>query len=153
RREFIQSVALAAAVSVEAEAQSSAESPIAEFTLNNVSWKVYEDLSTRDGAIRFVPAHGSARSLAKSVEAAFAEADPPYLGLALSEIGTSGRDLLADRLLEHGDPDPEQVRLAAPPLGSARPNPQGGFSSGNQGRWNAIVGTKECSDTMPVFPG
>jgi hypothetical protein len=153
RREFIQSVALAAAVSMEAEAQSSAESPIAEFTLNNVSWKVYEDLSTRDGAIRFVPAHGSARTLAKSAEAAFAEANPPYLGLALSEIGTSGRDLLADKLLEHGDPDPEQVRLAAPPLGSARPNPQGGFSSGSQGRWNAIVGTKECSDTMPVFPG
>jgi hypothetical protein len=152
RREFIQNVALAAAVTVEADPQT-APTPVAEFTRDGIAWKVYEDLTTREGSIRFVPPHGPERVLTKSAEAAFAEANPPYLGLALSDIGTSGRDLLADKLLEHGDPDPEQVRLAAPPLGSARPNGQAGFSTGNLGRWNAIVGTKECSDTMPVFPG
>ncbi|HEV2690280.1 MAG TPA: hypothetical protein VGV35_17100, partial [Bryobacteraceae bacterium] len=66
----------------------------------------------------------------------------------LNEIGMAGADLLADRLLQNGDPDPELVKAAAPPLGSSTPATPGGRVS-----WNAIVGTKECSDTMPVFPG
>ena len=36
------------------------------------------------------------------VEAAFAEATPPYLGLSMNDIGMAGADLLADRLLQHG---------------------------------------------------
>ncbi len=31
-------------------------------------------------------------------------ADPPYLGLNLKDIGMSGADLLADRVLQNGDP-------------------------------------------------
>ena len=61
RREFIQSVALAAAVTVEAEAQTG--TPIAEFTRDGVDWKVYEDLSTRDGALTFVPVRGTQRAV------------------------------------------------------------------------------------------
>jgi hypothetical protein len=68
--------------------------------------------------------------------------------LKVEDIGTSPRDLLADKLLEHGDPDPNQVRDAAPPLGSGQRNaPPGARLS-----WNTFVGTKECFDTMPVFP-
>ena len=51
-------------------------------------------------------------------------------------------------LLEKGDPDPEQVRAAAPPLGSAVPSNRPGFRP----PWNTFVGTKECFDTMLVFP-
>ncbi len=119
---------------------------VCEFNLNSIAWKVYEDLRTREGAITFVSSQG-ARALSKSAEASFAEATTPYLGHSLKDIGMANADLLADRLLEHGgDPDPEQVKSAAPPLGSVQ-------STGPSWRlpWDTFVGTKECFDTMPVF--
>ena len=119
---------------------------ICEFKLNDDSWNVYEDLRTRDGVITFVSSAG-ARVFTKTAEASFAEERTPYLALSLKEIGMSPRDLLADRLLDGGnDPDPEQVKSAAPPLGSVQ-------STGPSWRlpWDTFVGTKECSDTMPVF--
>jgi hypothetical protein len=119
---------------------------LCQFNSGGATWKVYEDLRTRDGSITFVSSAGTARVLAKSAEATFAEADPPYLGLALKDIGTSPRDLLADKLLANGDPDPEQVKNAAPPLESAVHGREGWRLP-----WNTFVGTKECSDTMPVF--
>src|SRR5215469_8906389 len=83
------------------------------------TWKVYEDLRVRDGAIVFLSGKSTGLVLSKSAEAAFADSNPPYLGLNIRDIGLSGPDLLADRLLKNGDPDPEEVRSAAPPLGSA----------------------------------
>ncbi len=121
---------------------------ISEFKIDATIWKVYEDLRTREGVITFVSAKGEARVLRKSAEASFAEADPAYLGLDLKDIGTTGADLLAERLLANGgDPDPVKVRSAAPPLGSSSPE-----RSGWRLPWDTIVGTKECFDTMPVFP-
>lgn len=123
---------------------------LARFALGNATWKAYEDLRTRDGVITFISSQGGAIVLRKTAEATFPEADPPYLGLSLDEIGLAGEDLLADKLLEGGgDPDPERVKAAAPPLGSAHDD------SERWGRlpWNTFVGTKECFDTMPVFPG
>ncbi len=118
------------------------------FKQGTQTWTVYEDLRTRDGAISFVSSAGNGRVLTRNAEATFADADPPYLGLNIKDIGMSGPDLLADRLLQHGgDPDPEQVRAAAPPMGSARDNRPGARPS-----WNTFVGTRECSDTMPVYP-
>ncbi|HTS12667.1 MAG TPA: hypothetical protein VMH00_11155 [Candidatus Limnocylindrales bacterium] len=121
---------------------------LCEFKLNGTTWKAYDDLRTRDGSITFVSSAGTARVLPKTAEATFAEADTPYLGLSLAEIGTSGPDLLADKLLAHGDPNPEQVKAAAPPLESAVRGREGWRLP-----WNTFVGTKECSDTMPVFYG
>jgi len=120
---------------------------LAEFKLGSANWKAYEDLRTRDGVITFLSSQGGARVMPKSAEATFAEANPPYLGLSLDDIGLAGEDLLANKLLEGGnDPDPERVKSAAPPLGSGQ----------NEERWrlpwNTFVGTKECFDTMPVFP-
>ena len=66
----------------------------------------------------------------------------PYLGLTLKEIGLSSPDLLADRLLRDGDPDPEKVKSAAPPMASAEKNPR---------RWTTFVGTKEAYDVTPVY--
>jgi hypothetical protein len=120
---------------------------LTEFLWNSVTWKVYEDLRTRDGVITFLSSRAGARILPKSAEATFAEASPPYLGLSLDDIGLSDADLLADRLLEGGgDPDPQRVKSAVPPLGSAHREEQWRLP------WNTFVGTKECSDTMPVFP-
>ncbi len=128
---------------------------VSQFTLNATPWKVYEDLRTRDGDILFISARGERRSLRKSAEASFAEAEPPHLGLSMDDIGLSGPDLLADKLLAGGDdPDPAQVKAAAPPHGAPPPRPANQPPPQFQPRapWDAFVGTKECSDTMPVFP-
>jgi hypothetical protein len=150
----------AAAAAVEAiEALEPDPDPQPEVEVNGFTlisefdaWKVYEDLRTRDGDIVFVSSRGQKHVLPKSVEACFAEADPAHLGLTMEQIGASGADLLADKLLEKGgDPDPEMVRSAAPPMGSAAPAARGGGGGGRL-PWNTFVGTKECFDTMPVFP-
>lgn len=119
---------------------------VCAFTHDSTHWKVYEDLRTREGAITFVSPSGSL-ILTKSAEAAFDEAGTPYLGLDLKDIGMVEADLLADKLLQSGDdPDPEQVKLAAPPLDSVKhPGPSWRLP------WDTFVGTKECFDTMPVF--
>ena len=121
---------------------------LCQFEFGGTAWKAYEDLRARDGVITFVSANGKARVLPKTAEATFAEADPPYLGLALKDIGTSPHDLLAEKLLANGEPDPEEVKKAAPPQQSVF-NRRGGWRL----PWNTFVGTKECSDTMPVFYG
>jgi hypothetical protein len=121
---------------------------VSQFRAGPTMWKVYEDLRTRDGSFVFKSSQGTAKLLTKSAEAAFDEATTPSLGLKLDEIGTTARDLLADKLLENGDPDPEMVKLAAPPQGSARE----GNNPLHRYRWDAFVGTKECFDTMPVYP-
>ncbi len=121
-----------------------------EFTKDGTSWKVYEDLRTRDGVITFVSSKDRARVLTKSAEAAFAETDTPYLGMKLEDIGMADRDLLAERLLEKGDPDPEMVKAAVPPQGSARPRDR--RQTWNRRSWDTFVGTKECNDNMMVSP-
>ncbi len=121
---------------------------VCEFKLDSITWKAFEDLRTRDGSITFLASDGDSRILPKSAEATFAEADPPYLGLSLKDIGMSGPDLLAQKLLQNGDPDPELVKSAAPPLGSSTGNRPVFFRL----PWNTFVGTKECFDTMPVYP-
>jgi len=118
---------------------------LCSFQKNSTTWKVYEDLRVRNGAIAFISTEGNGRVLTKSAEASFPDANPPYLGLNISDIGMSGPDLLADRLLKNGDPDPEQVRAAAPPLGSSTHREPWERS------WETIVGTRECMDTMPVY--
>ena len=121
---------------------------VCEFKIGPTSWKVYEDLRTREGPLTFVSSQGTSRVLTKSAEATFAEASPPWLGLSLKHIGMTGRDLLADRLLQNGDPDPEMVKSAAPPQGSGT----GENHAFQRYHWDTFVGTKECFDTMPVYP-
>ena len=170
RREFIQSVGASAAfarwtsrmglTSGESAMQCSPGTPpnieghtlLSEFSLNGAHWKVYEDLRNRDGSITFMSSKG-ARILAKSAEAAFADSEPAHLGLSMDEIGLSGADLLADKLLAAGDdPDPEMVKKAAPPQGSAPPPGPPGAPAPPRARWDTFVGTKQAYDTQPVYP-
>ena len=167
RREFFQSLALtaAAAQALPLEAAQSETPDIAthtlqcEFQYNKTAWKVYEDLTKRDGSITFVPAHGAARELGKRLEAVFSQTAAPFLGLSQQEIAESLPDLLADKLLAGGgDPDEIQVRDAAPLIGSPvapNTNGRGGNAEGGGGTssWNTFVGTKECFDTAPVYAG
>src|SRR5437899_7427409 len=114
---------------------------VSEFNSQSASWKVYEDLRTREGALIFVSSSGETLSLGKSAEASMAEGTP-YLGLALRDIVTASSELLADRLLQNGYPDPEPVRTAAPSLASAEKNPR---------MWTTFVGTKEAYDVTPLY--
>jgi len=114
---------------------------LTEFKTEAEDWKVYEDLRTRDGALVFISSAGGARSLSKSGEASMPEGSA-YLGLTVKEIGLSSADLLADRLVQSGDPDLEAVRSAAPPMASAEKDPRS---------WTTFVGTKEAYDVTPVY--
>jgi len=114
---------------------------VSRFPDRGGNWKVYEDLRTRDGDLVFASSSGQKIRLGKSAEASTSEG-MPYLGLALKEIGTTSADLLANRLLQNGDPDPELVRTAAPPMASADKNPR---------LWTTFVGTKEAYDVTPVY--
>jgi len=114
---------------------------VAEFKSVEDLWKVHEDLRTREGPLVFISSSGNARVLSKRAEASMPEGTP-YLGLALKEISLSAPDLLADRLLQDGDPDPEKVKSAAPPMASAEKNPR---------VWTTFVGTKEAYDVTPVY--
>ncbi len=132
RREFLQSLAVTAAcaetfsgtlVGAPTKTVQSVPLPdlqgntlICEFKLNTDSWKVYEDLRTRDGDITFVSAAGASRRMVKSAEASFQGPTEPYVGLRLNEIGLAGADLLADRLLAGGD-DPDHGSVDARPRG------------------------------------
>lgn len=148
-----------AAENLATEATDTVESPsrtldieghtqVCEFKIGSIDWKVFEDLRARDGAITFLSSDGRSRALPKTAEAVFDEAPIPYLGLNLKDIGMSGRDLLADKLLEGGDPDPRLVKSAVPPMASAMGRRPFRFRL----PWNTFVGTKECFDTMPVYP-
>lgn len=135
-------------ISASAAPDVSGYTQLCEFTMDSANWKVFEDLRTRDGNITFIGSNSRSKVLSKSAEATFAEADPPYLGLALKDIGMSPRDLLAEKLLENGDPNLDLVKSAAPPMGSATGQRRLFFRL----PWNTFVGTKECFDTMPVYP-
>jgi hypothetical protein len=129
---------------------------VSEFKLDNASWKVYEDLRTRDGVLTFISSRGEAKVLGKRAEATFAEAEPSHLGLSMNDIGLADKDLLADRLLAGGDdPDPEKVKAAAPPQGSATPTTATGAPANTnpRTRWTTFVGTVEAYDVAPVYYG
>ncbi|HSY34645.1 MAG TPA: hypothetical protein VK814_02730 [Acidobacteriaceae bacterium] len=122
---------------------------LSAFTRDELMWTVYEDLRKRDGVLTFVCSNGTARVLRKTAEPTFADDGPQHLGLDLKDIGMADADLLADKLLAHGDPREEEVRRAAPPMNADHSDEHDrNFRPG----WNTFVGTRECSDTMPVFP-
>jgi hypothetical protein len=58
---------------------------LCRFIRGSETWKVYEDLRTREGSIDFVSVSGAGRVLTRNAEATFAEANPPYLGLSISD--------------------------------------------------------------------
>lgn len=165
RRDFLKTSALGAAVATTAgRAIPGTDTPIelaplaadalkghsriASFTLEGKRWTVWDDLRAGDGAMTLATDDG-AITLAKRTEPAYATADPPYLGLKLRDIAQADADLLADKLLAHGDdPDEEAVRQAAPPCASDFDPHDLGSRMG----WTALIGTVQSGDTMPIFP-
>ncbi|ESQ88833.1 twin-arginine translocation signal domain-containing protein [Asticcacaulis benevestitus] len=131
-------------VSAAKDATITGHAKLAEFD----GWTVYEDQMRRDGAITFVKGD-QALVVSKRPEACFDDIEPKWLGLALKDICLADADLLADKLLKGGgDPDPEEVRRAAPPAGW-------NFKAdelGTRMAWTNFVGTRQQGDTMPVFP-
>jgi hypothetical protein len=123
---------------------------LCQFPRGKETLTVYEDLTTRDGVLTFVSSDGTARVLRKTAEATFADDGPQHLGLDIKDIGMSGPDLLADKLLAHGDPNEDEVRRAAPPMNST--HREAAADPNYRPTWNTFVGTRECSDTMPIYP-
>jgi hypothetical protein len=120
--------------------------PLGSFKQAARDWQVFEDLSHPDGELILV--NGDiACVLSKRTEACFAADGAPYFGMKLADIALAEADLLADRLLAHGEPDEAQVRVAAPPVASQL-HPEDYY-----GRlpWTTFVGTRQCADTMPVY--
>lgn len=164
RRLFLQiaGVGTASAVALPAAAQGQSAAPrqfasdsattgfvrVARFDDGGTGWTVWEDRRSPEGAIRFVSATGEAITLTKRLEAAYADDGPAYLGMDLATIAMADADLLAEALLAKGDPDPEQVRRAAPPLASALKMDE----FGTRMPWTGFVGTRQAGDTMPIFP-
>src|ERR1035437_2879826 len=158
RRRFLQNLAATSAAMELASAEPAPQTAepantgghtlLCEFQFESAAWNFYEALRTRDGAIPFVSSRGGKRVLAKPVEPTFAGTEKPYLGLTMQDIGLSGPDLLADKLLEGGgDPDEERVRTAAPPLGSGAGQGQGPGGGAGRLPGNTFVGTKDTLDT------
>jgi hypothetical protein len=163
RRDFLQSTVVGAAFATQASAGGKAViaprldplpadvlagcTRMASIEVDGTHYAVWEDLRDPDGDILYV-AHGGALRLAKRTEAMTAGKTAPYCGLTLRDVALADADLLADRLLVgRGDPDPEQVREAAPPSGS-------NFDATKLGArlaWTSFVGTRQADDTMPVF--
>src|SRR6185437_3957689 len=120
---------------------------VARFDDDTQAWEVLEDFSHPDGDLILVNGGDLACVLRKRTEATYDEAKTAYLGMKLADIALAGADLLADRLLQHSEPDEQQVRLAAPPV-AAQLDPENYY-----GRlpWTTFVGTRQCADTMPVY--
>ncbi len=112
-----------------------------------VRWTVYEDLRHPDGDLTLLGPDG-ALVLGKRTEPVYPAAQAPYFGMALAEVAMAEADLLADRLLRDGDPRQDEVRDVAPPPASQLD------AKDYNGRlpWTTFVGTRECADTMPVYP-
>ncbi len=122
-------------------------SKLCDFDDKGKKWAVYENLNAQDGALVF--SHGKeAVVLAKRVEATFASDTQPYLGMPLAKVAMSDADLLADQLLAKGEPDEQQVKTAAPPVAS-KLNAE---DYGGRLPWISFVGTRQCDDTMMVYP-
>jgi hypothetical protein len=89
---------------------------MAEFPLGSASWKVLEDLETRDGPLVFVSSQGRQHVFTKTAEA-LAATGTPYFGLDLEQVTNHLPDVLAEHILANGgDPDPEEVKSAIPPI-------------------------------------
>lgn len=116
------------------------------FGFDDGDWSVHEDLRDHDGAITLQGPHGGC-VLGKRTEACDAAGQPPYLGMTLAQVALADADLLADRLLRHGEPDELAVRDAAPPVAS-KLDPENYY-----GRlpWTTFVGTRQCADTAAVY--
>lgn len=119
----------------------------ARLTQQGLGIRVLEDLSAPDGALAFVMTDGRALVLGKRLEPVAGRDVAPYLGLDLETVALSGADLLAERLLSSGDdPDPDQVRDAAP-LPASRFKVE---EIGPRLPWTFFLGARQRADTMPV---
>ncbi len=89
------------------EADVAGHTLMCTFTRKGETWKVYEDLRTRDGNITFISAQGLARVLTRNAEETFAAEGPQHLGLDIKDIGMSGPGLAGRQTASAWRPDRE----------------------------------------------
>ncbi|KAJ0287346.1 hypothetical protein COL940_002557 [Colletotrichum noveboracense] len=109
------------------------------FTLDGMSWTVYEDLSEPGGDIVLVPETGLTKRFATRLEATKTRADstvPLFMGTNPAEVNQAPNDLIADALLKDGEPSEAAVRDVLP-----FPNIAG---------WDTFLGNVQANDTLTV---
>ncbi|KAE9574236.1 hypothetical protein CGMCC3_g9675 [Colletotrichum fructicola] len=109
------------------------------FTLDGMSWTVYEDLSEPGGDIVMVPETGLTKRFATRLEATKTRVDPTvplFMGMNPADVNQAPNDLLADALLKDGEPDEAAVRDVLP-----FPNIAG---------WDTFLGNVQANDTLTV---
>ncbi|KAI8269021.1 hypothetical protein K4K56_004060 [Colletotrichum sp. SAR 10_98] len=109
------------------------------FTLDGMSWTVYEDLSEPGGEIVLVPETGLTKRFATRLEATKTRANstvPLFMGMNPAEVNQAPQDLLANALLKDGEPDEAAVRDVLP-----FPNIAG---------WDTFLGNVQANDTLTV---
>jgi len=118
---------------------------LCQFQHHGQAWAVHEDLRTGQGALVLASSDG-VLELSKYTERVGGHDAPLYAGLGLSEVAMAEADLLADHLLDDGDPDEIAVRdIAPPPASRIRPDAP-------RPPWTTFVGTAHQDETMPIFP-
>ncbi|KAH0422510.1 secreted protein [Colletotrichum camelliae] len=109
------------------------------FTLNGMSWTVYEDLSEPGGDIVLVPETGLTKRFATRLEATKTRVNPAvplFMDMDPADVNQAPHDLLADALLKDGEPDEAAVRDVLP-----FPNIAG---------WDTFLGNVQANDTLTV---
>lgn len=111
------------------------------FNYNSELWTVFENLSHPGGAMVFQSESGKSRYFNNYLEARTDKANvnrtvEMYLGLNSSVINLALNDILAERLLEKGEPVEHHVRDAVPI--------QYGVN------WDTFVGNVQANDTMRI---
>ncbi|KAK2728145.1 secreted protein [Colletotrichum kahawae] len=109
------------------------------FTLDGMSWTVYEDLSEPGGDIILVPETGLTKRFATRLEATKTRINPAvplFMDMDPADFNQAPDDLLADVLLKDGEPDEAAVRDVLP-----FPNIAG---------WDTFLGNVQANDTLTV---
>lgn len=118
-------------------------------TLDHEVWDFQDDLSIPNGSVTLTSPKGEQYSLTRYLES-YAQPDELFFGENLTEICEAAEDILANKLLENGDPDPSEIQQASVPVGSEFL----GFY-GYEGRigWTVFIGTPDSTEVMPLNDG
>ncbi|TQN67915.1 hypothetical protein CSHISOI_07548 [Colletotrichum shisoi] len=117
---------------------------IGTFSYNGETWKAYKNIARCDGPLVLVVASGTRREIKRYVEATSVESLElnrtlgPFFDLnSANDVNLKQNDVLAERLLQDGEPIEEHVRDVVN-MGMA------------YGPWDAFLGNVEANDTMTL---
>lgn len=121
----------------------------AKVSLDDGVWDLQEDFSKPNGSISLTSPEGKQYTLTRYLES-YAQPENPYFGNNLTTVCETPEDILANKLLENGDPDPLEVQNVAIPVGSEF---LGYYGYPGRVGWTVFVGTVNSTEVMPIYDG